>query len=181
MRPLAAWKSCRRKAPESWLRKWLKSKNKNRERGKEGDRDHNVLVIFSLSFAPTSVQMFTMCSLYSLLLNSLPLVVFALQGQPSHLPLCLSLSLSLALERPRRWFADLHRDICVERVSLDLKHSVGQWADAVLLHCVLRVLYFIKSGVWKTKKEREREVEGGEEERNNEDNLIQNNSTKASR
>lgn len=55
------------------------------------------------------------------------------------------LSLSLALERPGRWFADLHRDICVQRVPLDLNQSVGERADAVLLHRVLRVLYFIKS------------------------------------
>lgn len=57
----------------------------------------------------------------------------------------LPLSLSLALEWPGRWFADLHRDICVQRVPLDLNQSVGERADAVLLHRVLRVLYFIKS------------------------------------
>lgn len=71
--------------------------------------------------------------------------------------------LSLALKRSGRWFADLHRDVCVQRVPLDLNQSVGQRADAVLLHRVLCVLYFIKSGGWKTKKERKR-WEGGETE-----------------
>lgn len=51
----------------------------------------------------------------------------------------------LTLEGPRRWFADLHRNVCVQRIPLDLNQSVGQRADAVLLHCVLCVLNFIKS------------------------------------
>lgn len=50
----------------------------------------------------------------------------------------------LALERPRRWFSDLHGDVSVERILLDLNRPVGQRADAVLLHGVLRVLDFIE-------------------------------------
>lgn len=50
----------------------------------------------------------------------------------------------LALERPRRWFSDLHGDVCVQRILLDLNQPVGQRADAVLLHGVLRVLDFIE-------------------------------------
>lgn len=52
--------------------------------------------------------------------------------------------LRLALERPRRWFSDLHGDVSVERILLDLNRPVGQRADAVLLHGVLRVLDFIE-------------------------------------
>lgn len=50
----------------------------------------------------------------------------------------------LALEWSRRWFADFHGDVCVQRVPLDMNQSVGQRADAVLLHRVLCVLDFIK-------------------------------------
>lgn len=50
----------------------------------------------------------------------------------------------LALERPRRWFPDLHGDVCVEGILLDLNQPVGQRADAVLLHGVLGVLDFIE-------------------------------------
>lgn len=56
-----------------------------------------------------------------------------------------SLSFLLALNGPRWWLADLHGDVCVQRILLDLNQSVGQRADAVLLHCVLGVLYFVKS------------------------------------
>lgn len=50
----------------------------------------------------------------------------------------------LALEWPRRWFPDLHGDVCVEGILLDLNQPVGQGADAVLLHGVLGVLDFIE-------------------------------------
>lgn len=50
----------------------------------------------------------------------------------------------LALERPRWWFPDLHGDVCVEGILLDLNQPVGQRADAVLLHGVLGVLDFIE-------------------------------------
>lgn len=88
-----------------------------------------------------------MYSLYFLLIRSLLLVFFPPVNvrRPPRLPLCVLLSLSLALKRPGRWFADLHGDICVQRVPFHLNQSVGQRADAVLLHRVLRVLYFIKS------------------------------------
>lgn len=68
-----------------------------------------------------------------------------INGHPPPLLLLLCHSLFLALNRPRWRFADLHGDICVERVPLDLNHSVGQRTDAVLFHCVLRVLNFIES------------------------------------
>lgn len=65
--------------------------------------------------------------------------------------------LSLTFERPGRWFADLHRDIRVQRVPFDLNQSVGQRADAVLLHRVLCVLYFVKS----ERRGRQRETRRG--------------------
>ena len=48
----------------------------------------------------------------------------------------------LALERPRWWFSDLHGDVCVQGILLDLNQPVGQRADAILLHGVLCVLDF---------------------------------------
>lgn len=63
-----------------------------------------------------------------------------------HRPLC-----DLALNRPRRWFADLDGYIGVERIPLDLNQSVDERTDAVLLHRVLRVLYFIESNGRETK------------------------------
>lgn len=74
----------------------------------------------------------------------------------SNIILCLSLSIFpdicgpaglfflLAFERPRRWFSDLHGDVCVQGILLDLNQPVGQRADAVLLHGVLGVLDFIE-------------------------------------
>lgn len=50
----------------------------------------------------------------------------------------------LALELPRRWFPNLHRDVGVEGILLDLNQPIGQRADAVLLHGVLGVLDFIE-------------------------------------
>lgn len=55
-----------------------------------------------------------------------------------------SSSFSLAFEGPRWRLADLHRNVCVQRILLDLNQFVGQGADAVLLHCVLCVLYFVE-------------------------------------
>ena len=70
-----------------------------------------------------------------------------------------SLSFPLTFDGPRWWLADLHRDVCVERILLDFNQPVGQGADAVLLHCVLCVLYFVESNGEKRWKERERERE----------------------
>lgn len=50
----------------------------------------------------------------------------------------------LALERPWRRFSDLHGDVGIQRILLDLNQPVGQRADAVLLHGVFRVLDFIE-------------------------------------
>lgn len=50
----------------------------------------------------------------------------------------------LAFEWPRWWFSNLHRDVCVQGILLDLNQPVGQRADAVLLHGVLGVLDFIE-------------------------------------
>lgn len=87
-----------------------------------------------------------------ILISSLSLLPSLLPINVPHLPLFLP----LALERPGRWFADFHRDICVQRIPLDLNQSVGQRADAILLHRVLCVLYFIKSAGQKAQKGRER-------------------------
>ena len=133
----------------------LKKKNKQKktthtqkETGVKREKETMMcLWLFPLSFAPTSVQMFRV---------RVPLHFLPKKISPSRLFPSSSSRLSLALERPGRWFADLHGDICVQRVPLDLNHSVGQRADAVLLHRVLRVLYFIKSGGWQTKRRRER-------------------------
>lgn len=91
----------------------------------------------------------------------------------SHLPLTrpvassptsstFSLSFLLALNGPRWWLADLHGDVRVQRILLDLNQSVGQRADAVLLHCVLGVLYFVESNGVNEEREgragREREM-----------------------
>lgn len=74
VQPVAAWKSW--KEPESWLQK---SKKQNRERGKEGERDHDVLVTFSsLSLQHLFQDDLDMCSLYFLPISSL-LPIFSLQ------------------------------------------------------------------------------------------------------
>ena len=136
--------------------------------GKEGERDHDVLVAFS-----------------SLLRSHICPDVWGYASSPfpsnkissSRLLPSSSSRLSLALERPGRWFSDLHGDICVQRVPLDLNHSVGQRADAVLLHRVLRVLYFIESGGWQTKRLRERGGRGKMERHGRK--VIRNNAAKS--
>lgn len=74
--------------------------------------------------------------------------------------------LLLALERPRWWLSDLHWDIRVQRVLLNVNQSVGQRADAVFLHCVLGVLDFIKpAGWWGERGWRGKENEMGRQEK----------------
>lgn len=51
----------------------------------------------------------------------------------------------LTFDGPRGRLADLHGDVCVQRIPLDLQQLVGQGADAVLLHRVLCVLNFVES------------------------------------
>lgn len=72
-------------------------------------------------------------------------------------PLFSRLSFPLALYGSRRRLANLHGDVCVQGIPLDLNHPVGQRADAVLLHRVLCVLDLIepngRSGETEEKKE----------------------------
>lgn len=72
-----------------------------------------------------------------------------LQSRSTSVQMCVDLLdmdawVLLALEWPWRRFPDLHGDVCVQRILLDLNQPVGQRADAVLLHGVLRVLDFIE-------------------------------------
>lgn len=120
--------------------------------GKEGERGRWAWDFWVL----TPLPHLSKCLLFSQFpLNSFPSLSSSRRASPPSSSSSVA-PLFSASDRPRRRFADLHGDIRVERVPLYLNLPVGQRADAVLLHRVLRVLYLIEPGGRETERNKRR-------------------------